>query len=154
VRHRGVNQNRPKNQERDHRAELHTFGERPGDKGGGNDGEHQLIHHESLLRYGRGIIHIGLDGDVVEKNIFQPAHKAVSASEAKAIADHCPEHGDQSHQSEALHHGAKNVFLAHQPAVKQGEAGSRHHQHQRRAGQHPRVVCGTLSLRGLLLQPG
>ena len=41
-----------------------------------------------------------------------------------------------------MHHDAEDVLLAHQAAVEHRQAGRRHEEHERRAGQHPGVVAG------------
>ena len=69
--------------------------------------------------------------------------KAVARAESQAVADERPEHRDHGHHGEALHHGAEHVFLAHQAAVEKRQSGPGHHQHQRRADQHPGVIGGT-----------
>jgi hypothetical protein len=66
-------------------------------------------------------------------------HRPV-ATEAQAVPYKCPQQRNQRHQREALHHGGQHVFPPHQPAVKQRQAGTCHHQHQRGADQHPGVV--------------
>ena len=59
VRHGKVHQQGPKHREQQHGAELHAFGKRAGDQRRRDNGEHQLIDHEGLLRDGGGIIGIG-----------------------------------------------------------------------------------------------
>jgi hypothetical protein len=53
-----------------------------------------------------------------------------------------------------MHHRAENVLSTHQATVKQGQARTGHHQYQRGAGEHPRVIAGGLSGFGRFLQIG
>ena len=41
-----------------------------------------------------------------------------------------------------MHERREHVLRAHQAAVEEGEAGDRHHQHERGAGEHPGGVAG------------
>jgi hypothetical protein len=63
-----------------------------------------------------------------------------AAAEAQAVANQRPEHCDQRHQRETLHHDGQYILVAHQPAVKERQPRPGHHQHQRRADQHPGVI--------------
>ena len=63
-----------------------------------------------------------------------------------------PQHGDERHHGEALHHGGQHVLLAHQAAIEQRQPGAGHHQHQRGADQHPGVVGRAFGVGDLLLQ--
>ena len=58
VRHREVDDERPQSGEQQHGAEFHALGERAGDQRRRDDGEHQLIDHERLLRNGGRVIRI------------------------------------------------------------------------------------------------
>ena len=80
--------------------------------------------------------------------------KPLPGAETKAVAKQPPQHGDDRHQREALHHRAQHIFLADQARVKQRQAGASHHEYQSGTGQHPCVVGRTLGIGGLLLQSG
>ena len=63
------------------------------------------------------------------------------AAEAQRIAVQVPDHGSPSHRDETLDHDGENVFATHQPAVKEGQAGS--HQHDETGTQdHEAGVTG------------
>ena len=64
-----------------------------------------------------------------------PAAQDVRA-EGQRVADHHPEHADDRHRGEAVHHRAQDVLGPDQAAVEHRQAGD-HQQHQRRGGEHP-----------------
>ena len=66
----------------------------------------------------------------------------VAGVEGQAVADDRPDDADDRHQDEALHHRGQHVLAAHQAAVEQRQSRPGHHQHQRRAGEHPGGVAG------------
>ncbi len=73
-------------------------------------------------------------------------------AKAQAVAHQRPHHRDQRHQRKALHHDRQSVFPPHQPAIEQRQSRPGHHQHQRRAYQHPRVISGRLRFGHALVQ--
>ena len=109
-----------------------------------DDGEHELVDHEALLGNGGRVGQVRRQSHAVQEGIVQAADERVARPEGQRVAAHEPQHRDDGHHGEALHHGAQHVLLAHQAAVEQRQAGAGHHQHQQRAGQHPGVVAGRL----------
>jgi hypothetical protein len=59
MRHGKVDEQAPQDREQQHSAEFHALGERAGDQCRRDDGEHELIDHEGLLRDGRRIVSVG-----------------------------------------------------------------------------------------------
>jgi hypothetical protein len=86
-------------------------------------------------------------------DLREVADPGVAGAEREAVADQDPEHADDASGDEALHEDIEDVLGAHQAAVEQGEAGERHHQDERRAGEHPGGVA-TVDDRRRLLGPG
>ena len=130
--------------EHHHGAKAHALGERSGNQRRRDDGEHELVDHERLVGNGGGVERVGGRSNVAQEQVAQVADERVARAEHQAVAAHRPQQGDHRHHGEALHHGAEHVLLAHQPAVEQSQAGTRHHQHQRGADQHPGVIAGRL----------
>src|SRR5262249_48475677 len=113
---------------------------------------HQLVDHERL-RGDRGrIVRIRLRAHTMQKEMVKASDEAAPRPEGKAVAHQGPDDGDHRHHGKALHHGGQHVLLADQAAVKQRESRSGHHQHESGAGQHPRVVGGTLGVSHALFQ--
>ena len=126
------------------RTELHALGKRARDQRRRDDGEHQLVDHVRLLGNGRAVVGIGSEPDPAQKNMLEAADKHAAVAEGQRVAHQRPQNAHQAHHGEALHHGAENVLLAHQAAIKQRQPWPGHQQHQRRRGQHPRVIAGHL----------
>ena len=78
------------------------------------------------------------------ESVFETADNWTIPAKRQTVAHQRPEHRDHRHQHEALHHDGQHVFAAYQTAIKQGQAGPGHHQHQRRARQHSGIVAGAL----------
>ncbi len=133
-------------------GKLHALRCRPGDQCGCYHRKHHLVNHESHLRNRGGVIRIRVDSHAAQESMLKIPDKRTASAEGQAIADQRPQHADQRHQCEALHHDGQHVFLAYQAAVEQSQSRPGHHQHQRGADQHPRVVCGRLRGSHFLVQ--
>src|ERR1700740_883908 len=72
--------------------------------------------------------------------MVQSADETGPGIECKAVADERPEHGDDGHHGEALHHGGEHILFADETAVKERESGTGHHEHKCCADEHPSVV--------------
>ena len=145
--HGEINQEHPDCGEDEHGAETHAFGKGPGYKRGGDDGEHELVDHERLVRDGGGVIRLWGGTDAIQEQVAEVAEEGVTFREGEAIANECPEDGDQTHQREGMHDGGKHILAADQTAIEQRKPGPGHHQDQGCADQHPGVIAG--GLRGL-----
>ncbi len=154
VRHGAVDKERPEREKQGHGAELHALGKCAGDQGRRDDGEHELVDHVGLLGNGGGVVGVRGERDAAQEGVLEAADKHVAVAEGQRVADNGPENCDQAHHGEALHHGAENVFAAHQAAVEERQAGAGHQQHQRGRGEHPGVVAGGLSALDGLLKGG
>jgi len=150
MRHGAIHNDRPQGEEDGHCAELHALGEGAGDERRGDDGEHQLVDHVGLLWDGRHVEVERVDdvGDAPEKEMFEASDEGVAMPEGQRIAADGPDHRHQTHHGEALHHGAKDVLLADQPTIEEGQAGAGHQQDQGRGGEHPSVVARRLGCGG------
>jgi hypothetical protein len=120
----------------------------------GDDREHQLVHHESLLRNGTRIIRIRCASHAVQKQIAQIADEQRPLAEGQAISRNRPNYGDHCHHDETLHHGGEHILFPDQPAVKKSEARPGHHQDQGGAGEHPGVIAGALRGLGRRIESG
>ena len=89
----------------------------------------------------------------MQKHVPQ-APKPLSFVEYQTVTEQGPEHRDQGHHGEALHHGGQHILLAYQAGVEERQPRAGHHEHQRRAGQHPGVVAGGLRVRHPLFDLG
>jgi len=152
--HGAVNHQRPEAKKDGHGAELDALGECAGDQSRGDDGEHELIDHEALLRDGAAVVGVGIQTDAAQKGVLQATDDAIARAEGQRVANHGPENGDEAHHGEALHHGAEDVLAAHQAAIEEDQAGSGHHQDQRGRNQHPGVVAGGLRVMDGLREGG
>ena len=92
--------------------------------------------------------------DAAQEEVLEAADEEIAVAEGQRIAGDGPEDGDQAHHGEALHHGAEDVFAAHQAAVEESQAGAGHEQDEGRGGQHPCVVGGGLGVLDGLLEGG
>src|SRR5438552_1962648 len=90
VGHGIVDQNGPQHHEDNHGAELHALGKCTCDKRGRDDGEHELVHHESLLWNGGRVIGIGLRSDAVQKKMVEVADETIARTERKAVTEQRP----------------------------------------------------------------
>ncbi len=128
VRQREVDDENPQHREQQHRAELHALGERARNQRGRDDREHELVDHVGLLRDGAGVVGIGRAADAVQKQVAEIAEEGRAFAEREAVADDGPQHADDGHQDEAVHHGAEDVLAADQAAVEKRQARAGHHQ--------------------------
>ena len=106
VGHRKIHEQAPQHREQEHGAELHALGKGSADQRGGDDGEHQLVDHEGLLRDGGRVIGIGRAAHVVQERVVQISEDRRGPAKDQAVADQGPDHSDHGHENEALHHGA------------------------------------------------
>ena len=90
VGHGIVDHNGPQHHEDDHGAEFHPLGKCTRDKRGRDDGEHELVHHESLLWNGGRVIGIGLRSDAVQKKMVEVADETIARTERKAVTEQRP----------------------------------------------------------------
>ena len=130
---------------------LHALGEGAANQRRRDDGEHQLIDHEGLLRDGGRVVRVRSGAYSAQEGVLESSEEAIARPEAQAVPDDRPQHCDDCHHGETLHHGGQNILLAHQSAIEQRQAGAGHQQDQRCAGQHPGVISGTLGIGDLLL---
>ncbi len=142
VRHGRIDDDGPEGEEEAHCAEFHPLGEGSGNERGRDDGEHELVDHVGLRGDGGAVIGIGREADAVHEGVVQAADESIAGAESQAVADQRPEHGDDAHHGEALHHRGENVLAADETAIEEGEAWTGHHEHQRGAGEHPGVIAG------------
>ena len=84
--------------------------------------------------------------------MVKSANEAGAGVKGKAVGEERPEHGDDGHHGEALHHGGEDVFAPHEAAVEEGETGAGHHENEGGAGEHPAVVCRGFGIRNLGLE--
>jgi len=134
-----VDHQEPDGSERQIGAEAHALGEGAEHQRGGDDGEHALEHDE----------HVGGDrsgergrSDPGEEHHAGVADETVAFAERQTVARDHPQNADEARGDETLHQDREDVLAANQPSVEEREPGQRHHEHQRRARQHPGGVTG------------
>ena len=71
----------------------------------------------------------------------QAAEERAALGEREAVAVDRPQHDDEREDDEHLHQHRQHVLRADEPAVEQREARDRHHDHEHRGDDHPRVVA-------------
>ena len=86
VSHRVIDEDGPQNGKGHHGTELHALGKSSRDQARGNDGEHQLVHHESLGRNGGGVIAVRRGTYAVQEQIVEAANEAIACAETEAVA--------------------------------------------------------------------
>jgi len=97
------------------------------------------------LRDPVGIIAVRVRIDTAEKSEFQSADKRRAVRKNERITHRPPKNRNQAGNAETLRQDRQDVFCADEAAVKQGQAGKGHEEHERSAGHHPGVVRGTRS---------
>ena len=112
-------------------------------RAGRDDGEHQLVHREHVLRdpVRRSRCWAPAPTPLSNANL-RPPRKGEPRREGEAVADSPPEDGDEAGAAEALGQHRQHVLAADQAAVEQRQAGQGHEQHQRGADHHQAVVAG------------
>ena len=81
--------------------------------------------------------------DAVHPDEVEAADRAADVGpEGERVAEQHPGHADERGAEEAVHDRREDVLRAHQAAIEEEEARDRHHQHERRAGEHPGGVAG------------
>jgi len=142
VRQGGVYHQKPERQEEGRSAEFHALRRRAGNQRRGDNRKHELVNHESRLRNGPGIVRVRFRADAAEECVRKIANDRTAAAKRQAVPDQSPQDRDQSHHGEALHHDRQRILAAHETAVEERQSRSGHHQHQRRADEHPGIVSG------------
>jgi hypothetical protein len=99
---REINDEHPQRHEQEDGGELHAFGNGAENQRGSDDGEHQLVHGEHILRNPVGIIAIWTGINVVEKGEIKVPQKGVASMEYQAVTAYKPQNGDQAGDEEAL----------------------------------------------------
>jgi hypothetical protein len=88
----------------------------PAKRAGSNDGEHELEDHVGLFGNGGGVAGIRSETDAAQEDMLEAADEAGPVGRKPATFS--PEHGHNCHHGEALHHGAQDIFSAHQAAIE------------------------------------
>jgi hypothetical protein len=99
-----VNDEHPQRHEKEDGGEFHAFGDGANDQSGCDDGEHQLVHGENVLRDPAGIIAVRAGIDVVEKCEVKIAQEGVASVENQTVTANVPQDGDQTGDQHALCH--------------------------------------------------
>ncbi len=76
VGHRRIDHDRPEDEEDSHGAELHPLSKCSGDESGGDDGEHELVDHESLHRDGRAVVRVRSQANAAHEGMMQTSDEA------------------------------------------------------------------------------
>ena len=153
---REVDEQQPAGDKGHERGVLHALGNGADDERRGDDGKGQLEHGEHRVGHAG---QLARKGDVAAFRPVQPLEEdraeitdeLALAGKAQAVAKGPPHDGGQAGDAETLGEHGEHVFAAHEPAVKQGQAGQGHEQHQGGAGHHPGGVA-TVDGRGLVGQ--
>ncbi len=133
--------------------ELDPLRDRAADERRRDDREHELEHHERVVR-DRRRESVRLVGHSVQAQPRERAEEPLHVrSEGDRVAVEHPRDRDQGRQEEAVHEGRQHVLPADEPAVEERETWYGHHEHERGRGEHPRGVAGVV-LGGFLRGPG
>ena len=158
-----INEGHPKQDKNKDRREFHAFGERADNQGGGNHGEGHLKHHIGIFgnddavgkgRRGRIRGHsfekraIKSTDEIVPFVAVQKSEPGTVAAGARdqfvaafpkgeRIAVKAPNDPNHRHNRENLGGQRGRVFRARHTGVEKRETRNRHHQDERRRGQHP-----------------
>ena len=105
-------------------AELHPLGKGAGNQRRGDDGEHTLEYHKSLVR---NVVRVwaGLRGaDPGQAEPLQVTYDTQSAhigAEGQAVTPQYPHHAHQAHAHQAVHYGRAGVLAADQAAIEESQ---------------------------------
>ena len=142
--HGEVNDEGPQRGEHQHGAEFHALGIGARNEGGSDDGEHELIDHECGLRDGGRVIGVGVFANAVQEQVLQASDEGSAFGENEAVAGDRPDHCNDGHHDEAMHHGAEHILSPYKTSVKERETWTGHHENQSGAHEHPGVVARRL----------
>ena len=118
-----VHDGHPQNDEQYVGAELHSLGERAGDKGRRDDCEHALEYHECLVRHVVSVWAGFSRADAAETQVGEvPDQFAQIRSERESVAPQHPDHSDDAHAHQAVHDCRSCVLAARQSAVEERES--------------------------------
>ena len=149
VRNRDVAESEPEHTEEQNGREFHTLGKRAHDQRAGNrskagleGGKNDFRDVDTFAECGR----VGESARRVVPNAFheqaiQTAEKGVPLRKSEAVSIDKPQHRNQREGDHHLHQNGQHVLAAHQAAVKQGQAGDRHHDHEQGGKHHPGRVA-------------
>src|SRR5579884_2611 len=93
VGHRIIDKERPEHHERKHRTEFHAFRKSPTDERRRNDGKHELVNHERLLRNRGSERGFRITTHSMQQDVVQSPNEAVAGAECEAVPTDCPKHG-------------------------------------------------------------
>ena len=107
-----------------------------GDQGGSDDGKLALEHRKNIFGHVGGH-DLFVDAAEAQQAVVpaDPAAQSVLAKGHRIAADH-PQHGDDRHGDEAVHHCSEDVLGPNQAPIKEGQTRD-HQKDQGRRGQHP-----------------
>ena len=142
---RGVAESEPEHTEKQDCREFHALGKRAHDQRAGNGSEAGLEGGKNDLRDIDAFAECGRVGESTRRvvpNTFheqaiKTAEKGVPLREGNAVAINKPQDRDEREGDHHLHQDGQHVLAAHQAAVKQGQAGDCHHDHQQGGNHHP-----------------
>jgi hypothetical protein len=143
---RRINAHAPQPDEPQQCRKLHPIGKGPTDQRWSDDRERHLKGHIDRFGDRLGQIVDRVEAHPKQQEPARTPEKRRSFGKSEAVADHHPQHRDETGHGEALHYRRQDVHLADHAAVKQGQTRDGHHQDERNRGQHPRRVAG--------IQPG
>ena len=139
----------PQGHEGQHGRELHALGKGADDQAGGDTGKRSLVGGKQDFRNDHALAEGGSVGksagrvvpDAFHEQPVKAAEKCAAFGKRQAVAIHKPQHHDEREGHHDLHQHRQHVLGAHQPAIKQRQAGHRHHDDQQRADHHPGVIA-------------
>jgi len=145
----------PEEGKKDDRGELHPLGRSPEDQYRRDDRKGELEDAEDILWDPEGIVGVGCDADILEKEELGAAEvgaeragerggpfggKALPKDEA--VADGPPDHSHYCGDAETKSGHREDILGADQTSVEEGQAGQGHQQHQGRGDHHPCRMAG------------
>ncbi len=145
VRHRVVHQAAPQDREEHKARKFDPFGKSAQYQSRRDHGKHTLENHEN--DFGNVARSQRRRRYAVQHHFIETADHAACGSPAKrgseyeTVTECHPQNTTYADDKQALHNDAQYVFLAHQPAVKQGDTGNGHQQDEDGSDDHPRRVA-------------
>src|SRR4029078_1270244 len=122
-----INERGPEHDENEKRAKLYPLCKRAGDQRGSDHSKHHLVNHESSVRYGGGIVRIGVGSDAIETDPVAAADQTADVrTESPAVCPQRPLQKDDGDNDGAMHDGTKDVLATHQAAVEEKQTRNRH----------------------------
>ena len=140
VRYRQITEGKPQRHERQNSRKLHPLGKGSNDQCAGDTGKRGLKRGKNDFWNDNTFAERGSIGkrarcvvpNAPHEQPIKAAKKGVAFCKSDAVAVQHPQHNDHGKRHHDLHQNRQHVLAAHQAAIKQRQAGNRHHEDQQR----------------------